>query len=95
LRLIVNYLKATTLAREGQVFMPAVFTLHASKAVVQMAAFQIPINKLLKIRPPEYVLPREMFIIHLDKGFKTTIPLMHLHIVFEHFEEDCNTNIGI
>jgi hypothetical protein len=35
-----------------------------------MAAIQIPINNLMKIRPPESILPREMFIIDMDKGLK-------------------------
>ena len=37
---------------------------------VFMAAIQIPINNLMKIRPPESILPREMFIIDMDKSFK-------------------------
>jgi hypothetical protein len=50
--------------------MAASFSRHASKAVVQIAAFQIPVNDLLQIRPPETVLPGEMVVIDMDKGFK-------------------------
>jgi hypothetical protein len=43
-------LKTATLAGEGQeVFVAAIFTLHAGKAVVQIAAIEIPVNDLLKI----------------------------------------------
>jgi len=34
---------------------------------------QITVNNLLDIRPPESILPREMFIIDLDKGFKIVL----------------------
>jgi len=40
-----------------QVFMAAISAFHTGKAVVQIAAIQIPINHLLKIRPPESILP--------------------------------------
>jgi len=36
--------------------MAAVFTLHAGKAVVQVAAVEIAIDHLLDIGPPETVL---------------------------------------
>jgi len=50
-------LKAATLAKEGQqIFMTAIFTLHAGKAVVQIAAIEIEIDHLLDIGPPESVL---------------------------------------
>jgi hypothetical protein len=43
-------LKTATLAGEGQeVFVAAIFTLHAGKAVVQIAAIEISVNDLLKI----------------------------------------------
>ena len=43
-------LKTVTLAGEGQeTFVTAIFTLHAGKAVVQIAAIEIPVNDLLKI----------------------------------------------
>ena len=50
--------------------MATVFTFHAGKAVVQITAIEIAIDHLLDIRPPEAVLPGEMFIIDLEKGFK-------------------------
>ena len=44
----------TALAGEGQqVLMAAVFALHTGKAVVQVAALQIPVNDLIRISPPE------------------------------------------
>jgi hypothetical protein len=39
-----------------QVFVAAVFAFNSGKSVVQIAAIQIPINHLLKIRPPESVM---------------------------------------
>jgi hypothetical protein len=40
--------KVATFARKGQkVFMATIFALHTGKAVVQIAAIQIPINHLL------------------------------------------------
>jgi hypothetical protein len=50
-------LKAATLAEEGQeLFVAAVFAFHTGKAVVEIAAVQIPINHLLDVRSPESVL---------------------------------------
>jgi hypothetical protein len=50
-------LKAATLARECQeIFMTAIFTLHAGKAIVHIAAIEIAIDHLLDIGPPESVL---------------------------------------
>jgi len=40
-----------------ETFMAAIFAFHTGKAVVQIAAIQIPMNNLLDIRPPESVLP--------------------------------------
>jgi hypothetical protein len=39
-----------------QIFMAAVFALHAGETVVQVAAVRIPVNDLLQIGPPETVL---------------------------------------
>jgi len=45
------------LAGKGQkAHMAACFALNEGKAVVQVAAFQIPVNDLLDIGPPESVL---------------------------------------
>jgi hypothetical protein len=47
-------LKAAPFAGECQeVFVAAIFTLHAGKAVVQITTIEIPINHLLDVRPPE------------------------------------------
>jgi len=59
------------LAGKGQeVFVTAAFTLHAGKAVMQVAAIEVSINDLFQIVSPETVLPGEMLIIYLDEGFK-------------------------
>jgi len=53
--------------------MAAVFTFHAGKAVVQITAIEITIDHLLDIGSPESVLPGEMFIVDLEKGFKIVL----------------------
>lgn len=40
------------------------------KAVVRVAAVEIPIDHLLDIGPPETVLPGKILLIDPDKGFK-------------------------
>jgi len=52
---------------------PAIFTLHANNAVVQISAIEIAIDYLLDIGPPEAVLPGEMLVIDPDKGFKIVL----------------------
>ena len=50
--------EVAALAREcKQVFVAAIFTLHAGKAAVQVAAIEIAVNHLLDIGPPKSVLP--------------------------------------
>ncbi len=47
----------TALAGEcKEIFMAAIFAFHTGKAVVEIAAVQIPVNDLLNIRSPEAVL---------------------------------------
>jgi hypothetical protein len=46
-----------------EIFMAAVFTFHAGKAVVRIAAIEIARDHLLDIGPPESVLPGEMLIM--------------------------------
>ena len=53
--------------------MAAVFAFHTGKAVVQIAAIQITVDYIYNIRPPEAILPCEMFIIVLDEGFKIVL----------------------
>ena len=53
-----------------KVFVAAVFTFHTGKPVVQITAIKIAVYHLLNIGPPEAILPREIFIIDLDKGLK-------------------------
>jgi hypothetical protein len=49
--------KVAALAGKGkQIFMAAIFTFHAGKAVVQITAIEIAVNHLLDIGPPESVL---------------------------------------
>ena len=56
--LVAGGTKMTALAGKCQeVFMTAVFTLHAGEAVVQIAAVEVPVNDLLQMRSPEAVLP--------------------------------------
>jgi hypothetical protein len=43
--------------KSEQILMAAIFAFHAGKAVVEIAAIQIPINHLLDIRPPKSILP--------------------------------------
>jgi len=56
-----------------QVFMATVFTLHAGKAVVRVAAIQIPVNDVFQIGSPEAVLPGEMIVIDLKKGLEMVL----------------------
>jgi len=56
-----------------QIFMAAIFTFHTGKAVVRVAAVQIPVNRLLDIGSPEAVLPGEMLVIDPDKGLKIVL----------------------
>ena len=64
-------MKAVTLKGKGyKIFIAAIFAFHAGKSVVQIAEIEITIDHLLDIGPPESILPREMFIIDMDKGFK-------------------------
>jgi uncharacterized protein (UPF0254 family) len=49
--------RAALIGKYQQILMAAIFAFHTRKAVVQIAAIQIPINNLLKIRPPEAILP--------------------------------------
>jgi hypothetical protein len=71
---MAGWTKMTALAGEGQeVFMAAAITFDAGKAVVQIAAIEITIDHLLYIRPPESVLPGEVFVIDPDKGFKVVL----------------------
>jgi len=52
------HLKAAALAEECQeIFMAAVLAFHTGKAVVQIAAIEIPVDELLKIQSPDPILP--------------------------------------
>jgi hypothetical protein len=53
--------------------MPAVFTLHAGEAVVQIAAVEIAVYDLLQIRPPETVGPGETIVIDPDENLKMVL----------------------
>ena len=44
----------------------AIFAFHVCKFVVQVAAVEVPVNDLLRVRPPEAVLPGVMVVIDLD-----------------------------
>ena len=43
---------------------------HPGKAVMQVAAFQIAVNDLLEVRPPEPVPPFEPLLVDLNKGLQ-------------------------
>jgi hypothetical protein len=58
---------------ENKIFMAAILAFHTGKAVVQIAAIQIPVNNLLQIGPPESVLPGEMLVIDPDKGLEIVL----------------------
>jgi hypothetical protein len=61
----------TALAGEGQkIFMVAIPALHPGKAMLQVSAFQVAVNDLLKVGPPEPVWPFESVLVGLNKGFK-------------------------
>jgi hypothetical protein len=59
-----------------QVFVAAVFAFHTGKTVAYIAAIQITIDHLLDIRSPETILPGELFVIALHKGFKIILYTM-------------------
>ena len=72
--LMARWTKMPSFTREcQQVFMAAIFAFHAGKAVVQIAAIEIPIDHLLDIGPPEAVLPGKMLVIDPDKGLKIVL----------------------
>jgi hypothetical protein len=50
-----------------QKLVAAVVAPHAGKAVVRVAAVEVPVNDLLQIGPPEIVLPGEMLVIDPKK----------------------------
>ena len=59
------------LAGEGQkVLIAAVFALHPGKAVVQIAAVQVPVNDLLEVGTPKPIRPFEPLPVDLNKGFE-------------------------
>ena len=60
----------TALAGEGQeILLVAIPALHPGKAVVQVATFQVAVNDLLKVGPPEPVGPFESLLVDLNQGF--------------------------
>ena len=64
-------MKLTSIAGENhEVFVAAVFAFHASKAVVQIAAIEIPVDDLLDIGTEKSILPFKSFLINLEKSFK-------------------------
>ena len=59
----------TALAGEGQkIFMVATPALHPGKAALQVATFQVAVNALLEVSPPEPVRPFEPLLVDLNKG---------------------------
>jgi hypothetical protein len=71
---VAGWAKVAGLAGVCQdVFVAAVFAFHAGEAVVQITAIEVAVDHLLDIRPPESVLPGEIFVIDLDKGLKIVL----------------------
>ena len=69
--LMARWAKMTALTgKSQQIFVTAVITFDAGKAVVQVAAIEITIDHLLDIGPPETVLPGKILLIDPDKGLK-------------------------
>ena len=61
----------TALTGEGQeILMAAIRAFHPGKAVVEVAAFQVALNDLLEVGPPEPVPPFEPLLVDLNKGLK-------------------------
>ena len=63
---------AALAGKRQEIFMAAIFAFDAGKAVVRVAAVQIPVNDLLQIGPPEAVLPGEMIVTCSALGRKRT-----------------------
>ena len=72
--LVTRGAEMAALAGKGQqIFVAAAFAFDAGKAVVRIAAIQIPMNNVLQIRPPVSVLPREMLIVNLYERLKAVL----------------------
>ena len=50
--------------------MTTIFTLHTGKAVVQVAAVEIPVNHTLEVGAVESIKPFILLLLTLDKDFK-------------------------
>jgi hypothetical protein len=62
--LVAGGAEVTALAGKCQeVFVAAVFAFHTGKSVMQIAAIEVPVNDLLRMRSSESALPGEMIII--------------------------------
>ena len=65
---------SSSLQHKGQkIFMVAIPALHPGKAVVQVATFQVAVNDLLEVGPPEPVRPFEPPLVDLNKGLKMVL----------------------
>jgi hypothetical protein len=74
--LVAKGTEMTVRAGGGQnIFMVLIPALHPSKAMVQVATFQVAVNGLLEVGPPEPLEPFEPLRVDLNKGLK-----MVLHI---------------
>ena len=80
------------LVGEGQkIFMVAIPTLHPGKAVVQVATFQVAVNDLLKVVPPEPVGPFEPVLVGLNQGFKM---VLHAPVIIGRLGIPGTVNVG-
>jgi hypothetical protein len=58
--------------------MAAVFAFHTGEAIVQVAAFQIPVDDLLDIGTEKSIESFKTFLVDLEKGFKM---ILHAAVV--------------
>ena len=64
----------TALAGEGKkIFMVAIPALHPGKPMVQVTTFQVAVNDLLEVGPPESKKPFRPLLIDLKKGLKMVL----------------------
>jgi hypothetical protein len=69
--LMAGRTEMTALAGEGQkIFMVAIPALDPGEAVMQVSAFQVAVNDLLKVGTPEPVRPFEALLVDLNKGLQ-------------------------
>jgi hypothetical protein len=71
--------------------MVAIPALHPGKAVVQVATFQVAVNHLLEVGPPESVRPFEPLLVDLNKGLKM---VLHTPVIIRRLRVPGTVNCG-